>query len=103
MRRKEELARCMERRPDTGWVVHVLIPLDGIKDRLGVVDKTQYLADSSEVRLIMLDDKSIKLVPWCACARVARNLSTESQANRKKKKKKNKKRKKNVSSANSKP
>lgn len=101
MRRKEELARCMERRPDTGWVVHVLIPLDGIKDRLGVVDKIQYLADSSEVRLIMLDDKSIKLVPWCACARVARNLSTESQANRKKKK--NKKRKKNVLSANSKP
>ena len=90
MRRKEELARCMDRRPDTGVVVHVLVAVDGESGRLGVTDKVQYPAEPHEVRLVMLDDKSVKLVPWCACARVKRNLSTGPAKKRKKKKRKKK-------------
>jgi hypothetical protein len=77
VRRRNDTTNCLEWRPGWKTVVQVLITLDGQKNRLGMVCMHHDGCLPQEMKIQMLDDKSIQIVPWCVCTRLRNKLSVE--------------------------
>ena len=61
----------------------MLMEIGGERNRLGVVCMHHDGCKPEEMKIQMLDDKSIQIVPWCVCARMRNGLSVEGRKKKK--------------------